>query len=100
MSKGNKKILENSGSPKKQMKSREGTPKKSLKSREGTPKKSVRSRTGTPTLEAETANGIATTEVSETKTEQMEVDSSKIIARFSFAERGEVLGKGNPENIC
>ncbi|EJW75057.1 hypothetical protein WUBG_14035, partial [Wuchereria bancrofti] len=62
------------GSPKKQMKSREGTPKKSLKSREGTPRKSIQSETATPTQGAET-NVSSITEMSEVKTEQMEVDS-------------------------
>ncbi|KAK6110371.1 Fibronectin type III domain family protein [Brugia pahangi] len=62
------------GSPKKQMKSREGTPKKSLKSREGTPRKSIQSETATPTQEAET-NVSSITEMSEVKTEQMEVDN-------------------------
>uniref|UniRef100_A0A1I7VVS1 non-specific serine/threonine protein kinase n=1 Tax=Loa loa TaxID=7209 RepID=A0A1I7VVS1_LOALO len=63
------------GSPKKQIKSREGTPKKSLKSREGTPRKSIQSRTATPTQETET-NVSSITEMSEIKTEQMEVDST------------------------
>uniref|UniRef100_A0A0R3RHA4 Ig-like domain-containing protein n=1 Tax=Elaeophora elaphi TaxID=1147741 RepID=A0A0R3RHA4_9BILA len=62
------------GSPKKQMKSREGTPRKSLKSREGTPRKSIQSRTATPTQETD-ANVSTATEISEVKTEQMEVDN-------------------------
>ncbi|OZC09937.1 hypothetical protein X798_03043 [Onchocerca flexuosa] len=58
------------GSPKKQIKSREGTPRKSLKSREGTPRKSVQSRTATPTPDVSSA-----TELSEAKTEQVEVEN-------------------------